>query len=520
MATSTAELGSRPWLVTLRARLTPATAAARETATSGRVYALLAALALALGALSLLYPSTPTYDPWAWIVWGREIAHLDLQTTGGPSWKPLPVLFTTVFSVFGSVAPNLWLIVARGGAVLALLFAFRLGARLTDRRWGVASVGAGIVAAMAVLISSDFIRTMTLGNSEGLLVAFVLWGIERHLDGRYRQAFVLGCLAALLRPEVWPFLGLYGLWLLLIDARALWLVLAGFVLIPALWFLPELWGSGNIWRAADRAKQPNPDSPAFAKHPFLKVLQETWPLIINPVKAAAAFALAVAAWEWVRRRRQGAVLAVAMLAFAWIVLIAAMTQAGFSGNPRYIILGTSLLAVTGGVGFGRVVQFAGAYAARTANPRLALAAAVAVFAVLAAATSHWAAPRFRTWGDLDKALRYQAELRFDLGRALAQVGGARAFASCGPVVAGKFSVPLVAWYLHEHTLQVGLNPAPRGAIVAARTTNKASLVPQPPKPYPPGYARIAAVRTTTLYATCTPTAPAAGARGAVRAPRR
>ncbi len=519
MATSTAELGARGWLDELRARLTPATAAARETATSGRVYALLAAVALALGALSLLYPSTPTYDPWAWIIWGREVAHLDLQTTGGPSWKPLPVLFTTVFSVFGAIAPNLWLVIARGGAILAVLFAFRLGARLTERRWSVASIGAGIVAAVAVTISSEYVRTMTLGNSEGLLVAFVLWGIERHLDGRYRQAFVLGFLAALLRPEVWPFLGLYGLWLLLIDRRSLWLVATGFVLVPALWFLPELWGSGNIWRAADRAQQPNPNSPALAKHPFVKVLQQTWPLVINPVKAAAAFALALAAWDWVRRRRQGALLAVAALAFAWILLIAAMTQAGFSGNPRYIILGTSLLAVIGGVGFGRAMQLAGALAARTASPRIAVAAAVAAFAVLALATSHWAAPRFRSWGDLDKALRYQAELRYDLQHALAQAGGAHALESCGPVVAGKFSVPLVAWYLHEHTLAVGLNPVPRGAVVAARTTNKSSLVPQPPKPYPPGYAPIATVRTTTLYATCNPT-PSARGRGAAGAARR
>jgi len=519
MGTSIAELGAPTWLETLRARLTPATAAARETATDGRVYALLAAVALALGALSLLYPSTPTYDPWAWIVWGREIAHLDLQTTGGPSWKPLPVLFTTVFSIFGGAAPDLWLIVARGGAILAVLLAFRLGARLTERRWSVASVGAGAAAAVGVIISSEYVRTMTLGNSEGLLVAFVLWGIERHLDGRYRQAFALGFLAALLRPEVWPFLGLYGLWLLLIDRKAVWLVVGGFVLIPALWFLPELWGSGNLWRAADRARQPNADSPAFAKHPFVKVLQQTWPLVIRPVKAAAAFALALAAWDWLRHRRQGAVLAIAALAFGWILLIAAMTQAGFSGNPRYIILGTSMLVVLGGVGFGRAIQIARSLAARIASPRLAFATAVAAFAVLALGVSHWAAPRFRTWGDLDKALRYQAELRFDLQDALAQVGGGRAFEACGPVVAGKFSVPLVAWYLHEHTLKVGLNPQPSGAIVAARTTNKATLVPQPAKPYPPGYARIATVRTTTLYATCNPSAPASG-RSAARAARR
>jgi len=509
MATSTAELGSPTWLELLRARLTPATAAARETASSGRFYALLVAASLALGALSLLYPSTPTYDPWAWIIWGREIAHLDLHTSGGPSWKPLPVLFTTVFSVFGEASPNLWLVIARGGAALSVLLAFNLAARLTGRRLSVPAVVAGLVAAGALLTSSGFVRTMTLGDSEGLLVAFVLWGIERHLDGRYRQAFVLGFLAALLRPEVWPFVGLYGLWLLLIDRRALWLVVAGFALIPVLWFLPELWGSGNIWRAADRAQQPNSDSPAFAKHPFVEVLREAWPLVMVPVRASAALALVVAAWAWVRRRRQGAVLAVGLLAAAWIVLIAAMTQAGFSGNPRYIILGTSMFCVVGGVGVGRVLQAVEVGAARVAPPRFAPLASIALVLLLAVGTTHWTRPRVRIFRPLDRAMRYQAELRYDLRDALAQVGGARALQSCGPVVAGKFGVPMVAWYLHVHTLKVGINPQPRGAVVAARTTNDPGLRPQPPQPYPPGYRRLATVRTTALYATCTPTPPTA-----------
>ena len=65
-----------------------------------------AAACVGLAAASLLIPSAPTTDPWGWIVWGREIAHLQLQTAigGAPSWKPLPVLFTTPFSVFGGAA--------------------------------------------------------------------------------------------------------------------------------------------------------------------------------------------------------------------------------------------------------------------------------------------------------------------------------------------------------------------------------------------------------------------------------
>src|SRR3954454_1801657 len=67
-----------------------------------------------LGIVSVLtLPSLPGYDPFAWVVWGREVAHQFLHpsepfiTGGGPSWKPLPVLFTTVFGMF-SGAPKLW----------------------------------------------------------------------------------------------------------------------------------------------------------------------------------------------------------------------------------------------------------------------------------------------------------------------------------------------------------------------------------------------------------------------------
>ena len=84
-----------------------------------------------LAALSLLIPSTPSYDPWAWLVWGREIVHVNLQTTGGPSWKPLPMMFTTVFALFGKAQPDLWLVVARAGAVIGVAMVFKLAWRLT-----------------------------------------------------------------------------------------------------------------------------------------------------------------------------------------------------------------------------------------------------------------------------------------------------------------------------------------------------------------------------------------------------
>ena len=58
-----------------------------------------------------------------------------------------------------------------------------------------------------------------------------------------------------------------------------------------LWFVPEYLGSGDFLRAADRARQPNPDSPAFADYPFLEVFQRSAPILSPPVLLGAAIAL-------------------------------------------------------------------------------------------------------------------------------------------------------------------------------------------------------------------------------------
>src|SRR6202042_1890986 len=89
---------------------------------------------IALGALSgVVLPTIPSYDPWSWVVWGREITdpHLNFVISGGPSWKPLPLVFTTIWGLFGGAAPTLWVITARIGGLLGLVAAFRLAYRLT-----------------------------------------------------------------------------------------------------------------------------------------------------------------------------------------------------------------------------------------------------------------------------------------------------------------------------------------------------------------------------------------------------
>src|SRR5262245_63622392 len=82
---------------------------------------------VALAVLSLLAAREPTYDPTAWLIWGREIMHGDLSTTGGPSWKPLPIVVTAPASLLGDdIAQQVWLVISRAAGLAAVVLAFEL----------------------------------------------------------------------------------------------------------------------------------------------------------------------------------------------------------------------------------------------------------------------------------------------------------------------------------------------------------------------------------------------------------
>src|SRR6202453_5421661 len=89
----------------------------RPARAGGNVWLYLAIVGLALiaGAVSLRLPSTPNYDPWVWLIWGREIVHGQLSTTGGPTLKPLAMVFTTIVAPFGSAAANMAVGIRRAG---------------------------------------------------------------------------------------------------------------------------------------------------------------------------------------------------------------------------------------------------------------------------------------------------------------------------------------------------------------------------------------------------------------------
>jgi hypothetical protein len=218
-----------------------------------------AAMCLALAGLSLLGPSEPSYDPWAWLVWGRELAHLELDTTSGPSWKPLPVALTTVFAPFcaldDGIPPALWIVVARAGGLMAVFLAFRLAGRLAGgppaRRWT-----AGLVASGALLLIPEWSRYLVHGSEAPLAIALALAAVDRHLDGSRRAAFVLGALVCLARPELFGFLLLYGAFLWLTEPGARALVSAAVAIVAAAWLGPSWVGAGDPLYASTHYELP------------------------------------------------------------------------------------------------------------------------------------------------------------------------------------------------------------------------------------------------------------------------
>ena len=536
MSASAAEL-TRP---SIRREASPATGPPAGRLTGGRLYLVLAGFALLIAALSLLIPSTPSYDPWAWLVWGREIIHLNLHTTGGPTWKPLPVMFTTVFSLFGNAAPDLWLVVARAGAVVAVLMTFKVAWRIAAGLLDARAEGAGwarrvsllpilfaaLVAAASLINSRGFVTDNALGYSEGLMTALVLIALDRHLDGARRQAFAVGFFAALDRPELWAMWGPYGLYLWWTDPGARKLVGSLFVLIPVLWFGPELWGSGHLLRGVSRAQHVRSNSAALAKCPFCtEFRQHAWPKVMFRIKGVALLAIAAAGFGlygtrtgWWRRRELAAgtqariaLVVAGAVGWLWWILIALLTQAGFSGNDRYLVLGSALISIAGGVGWGWAAVSAAALAGRLrgADRRPALwssGVAVLIAAVVLVAAPPWIGPSVIDVQATHRALVYQAHLREDMATVVKRLGR-RQILGCGTVMTEGFQVPMLAWNLDVHTMQIEAPPTEPGAgtppnvIFQTRAQRNATRLPII-RPWHVNYSLVAHRRTFRVFMNC------------------
>jgi hypothetical protein len=417
------------------------------------VQAVLACLVLA--ALSaVVLPTVPSYDPWSWIVWGREVSdpHLSFVVSGGPSWKPLPFLFTTIWGFFGGAAPTLWVTTARWGGLLGLVAAWRLARRLAGGGW--ASAGAGLLAGLLVVLTQDWFYYFFHGASEVVLIGASLWAVDRFLDGRHGQAFTLAVAASLIRPEWWPFIGLYALWLWfrVPEFRTLRMrlaILAGLALLPVLWFGPPWIGSGQPFLAASHAAQYNGH---LGSSPLRTVVARGVDLQVLPALIAAVIAVAIG---WLRDRDR-LLLAIGVAIVAWWVVVVAMTLDGYPGLERFFLPAAALTCVLGGVGIVSIAQLAGELA-RGRGGSFAPAVAIIVGAVLVAVSIPLSSTAITAAHNAFAANRASADSQSQLAAAVRAVRGHDAVYPCKTSFAGvnHGMQTSLAWKLHVTLEKVG-----------------------------------------------------------------
>jgi hypothetical protein len=245
------------------------------------------------------------------------------------------------------------------------------------------------------------------------------------------------------------------------------------------------------------------------------------------VKLAALLAMAVAGFglwrtraSWWRGRwfaagpLSGATLAklglivLGLVGWGWWILIAILTQAGFSGNDRYLVLGSALVSIAGGVGWG----WGAAALARLLRRRVQLATAAVVGTAVAiaviVATPPWIGPSIVDLPATHRALVYQAHLRQDMTRAVKLVGAKRILA-CGSVMTEGFQVPMLAWNLDVHTARIAASPAsvsrpglPPNLVFQTRAQRNAHLLPVIGAWKGVPYQRVTVVRTFRVFAHC------------------
>ena len=406
---------------------------------------------VALAGASLALPADPVYDAWAWLVWGRELGGAGLDLNLGPAWKPLAVAITAALALAGDAAPQLWLVLVRVAWLLALVLAARLAYVLTAGHAQGERIAAATCAALSLLLALDpetaWLRQGAEGLSEPLLVALVLGAVLAAIDGRGRLTLVLGGLAALLRPEIWPLLAVYGFWCWRRERASRPLLAALALAIPALWFGPELLAAGNALGGAQRAQRGDDGS----LQAVFEVAQRALEL---PLLAAWPLAVLAAAGRRARVLLAGAL--------CWIAVVALLAAVGeFAGLARFMVPAAAVVGVLGAVGLARLLALARAHGQRPLVPVVALTA-------LLAAVALQVPPRI-------EQLRESAQVTARIGesherlRALVRDVGSDALLRCGDLATSDVLVrTALAWDLDAPLADVvsfGRLPDQSGAFV-------------------------------------------------------
>jgi hypothetical protein len=432
---------------------------------------------LALAAALVVWARTrPGYDPYGWLVWGKLTIHGQLDTNGAPSWKPLPFIFTVPFALAGHYQLWLWMIFSVAVSLSGPVFAWRIADHLTaapaERRW--AGWVAGAVAAVTLLGIRDYSHFILSSQSDTMIVSLCLAAIDCGLNGRRRWALWIWVLASLGRPEAWPFLGAYAVWLWRAEPALRRMIVAGLAVIPVFWFgIPALTAK-SAFIAGDNALH----SPReLHSNKFYGTIDRFFDLHALPVWLAGLFAVAIAAV-----RRQRFVLLLAAGTVVWVAVEVAFVLHGYPGVPRYLFQPVAVVCVLAGVFAGRALVdlpalLSGLAGSKRWAPGLGLAAGVLLVLALCVALVPAARSRERIErADLKHERARTAEINH-LHTVIVRLGGQAHILACGHPNIPIAYQSILAWYTdvrigalyvsRKHQLEhpsplVNINPLPKG----------------------------------------------------------
>jgi hypothetical protein len=416
-----------------------------------RIHPLLWALAgvLVISIALVLWARTrPGFDPYGWLVWGHQTITGSLDTNAAPSWKPLPYLFTVPFAVAGHYQVWLWMFTSVAVSLAGAVFAARIVYRLTDapaqRRY--AGLVAGGFAGLALLGIQDYSHYILSAQSDPMIVTLCLAAIDCHLSRRPHWAFVLGALASLGRPEVWPFLGLYSIWAWRTIPSMRKLIVGGVVVLLLLWFgIPALTSRSAFVAGTNALKS------GRALHGN-KVFGTVGRFLDLHTLVLEIAALASIGWAIWRRDRTTLFLGAGVV--AWVMVEIAFALHGWPGLPRYMFEAAGVMVVIAGVLVGRLLVHG------LPIPRAPSWSGIPIVVLIVAALIPSALSRARTEHKDLQIQRARTDQINRLTTAIRHDGGAARLRSCGEPLTRLEWQTILAWNLRINVVKIGFKYGP------------------------------------------------------------
>jgi hypothetical protein len=416
----------------------------------------------------------PGYDPYGWLIWGYQTLHLHLDLGGAPSWKPLPLLFTVPYSLFGHYALWLWMVTAVALSFAGSIFAGRIAYRVVhvDGGYRYAAIGAAIFAGAGIYGIQDningtldsYMHYVLSAQSDPMIVTFVLAAIDFHLNRHRRWTIAMLVLASLGRPEAWPFLGLYCLWCWRNVPETRVFIVVSLLIVAFLWFGVPTITNGRPFVAGDLAER----SPReLHQNKLIGTIDRYKTLNLWPVWVFALAAVSWAGYRWRQWRSAPAqdsperrtanehqllVLALAAGIVVWLVIEVAFALHGWPAVPRYIFEPAVVAILLGGIAFGWLLR------ELPTRLRLPTWSGVLVAAALALALVPGALSRVRNEHRDIRHERIRTTQIGQLAGIISRVGGREAVLHCGRPVTNVEFVSILGWLTHLNDGLVGHRP--------------------------------------------------------------